>query len=160
MKVLQLLLTPLFSFQIKPKPGANSCPFQLVSYWKCGNSHTDLKIDYKYNSHAMSSPSPLLNVSVAVPVDGGVRNMHSKPTAQWYVTYHARQMNCKLAIDFYLTIGCRTRIASCGSLRSCPSTRRTTALGRCWPGSIWKTGQALPRRFRRRSTARERRCRA
>lgn len=33
----------------------------------------------------MSSPSPLLNVSVAVPVDGGVKNMQSKPPAQWYV---------------------------------------------------------------------------
>lgn len=70
-------------FQIKPKPGANSCPFQLVAYWKCSSAHTDLKIDYKYNSHAMSSPTPLLNVAVAVPVVGTVKHVQTKPAAQW-----------------------------------------------------------------------------
>jgi len=55
----------------------------LVAYWKCESNHTDLKVDYKYNSHAMASPSPLLNLTVAVPVDGGVKSMQSKPTAQW-----------------------------------------------------------------------------
>ncbi|XP_056646081.1 F-BAR domain only protein 2 isoform X3 [Diorhabda sublineata] len=73
----------ILKYQIKPKPGANSCPFQLVAYWKCSSAHTDLKIDYKYNSHAMSSPTPLLNVTIAVPVPGGVKNMQTKPTAQW-----------------------------------------------------------------------------
>nr|CAH7750585.1 unnamed protein product [Callosobruchus chinensis] len=73
----------ILKYQIKPKPGANSCPFQLVAYWKCSSSHTDLKIDYKYNSHAMSSPTPLLNVTLAVPVPGLVKNMQTKPTAQW-----------------------------------------------------------------------------
>lgn len=72
-----------FSPKIKAKAGANSCPLQLVAYWKCESSHTDLKVDYKYNSHAMNSPSPLLNVIVTVPIDGVVKNMHSKPTAQW-----------------------------------------------------------------------------
>ncbi|XP_026473052.1 F-BAR domain only protein 2-like isoform X1 [Ctenocephalides felis] len=73
----------ILKYQIKTKPGAGSCPFQLVSYWKCEQNHTDLKIDYKYNLHAMSSPSPLLNVSVAVPVDGGVTDLHSMPSAIW-----------------------------------------------------------------------------
>ncbi|KAJ8918717.1 hypothetical protein NQ315_015037 [Exocentrus adspersus] len=73
----------ILKYQIKPKPGANSCPFQLVAYWKCSSAHTDLKIDYKYNSHAMSSPTPLLNVTVAVPVIGIVKNMQTKPIAQW-----------------------------------------------------------------------------
>ncbi|CAH1153512.1 unnamed protein product [Phaedon cochleariae] len=73
----------ILKYQIKPKQGANSCPFQLVAYWKCSSAHTDLKIDYKYNSHAMSSPTPLLNVTVAVPVPGTVKNMQTKPTAQW-----------------------------------------------------------------------------
>lgn len=73
-------------FQVKPKQGATSCPFQLVSYWKFEKTHTDLKIDYKYNSHAMSTPSPLLNVNVMVPIrinNGSVKNMQSKPTGQW-----------------------------------------------------------------------------
>lgn len=33
----------------------------------------------------MSLPTPLLNVTIAVPVDGGVKNHHLKPAAQWYV---------------------------------------------------------------------------
>ncbi|XP_063697273.1 F-BAR domain only protein 2 isoform X4 [Culicoides brevitarsis] len=73
----------ILKYQIKAKPGATSCPFQLVSYWKCETTHTDLKIDYKYNSHAMASPSPLLNVSINVPVDGGVKNVQSKPHSAW-----------------------------------------------------------------------------
>lgn len=73
----------ILKYQVKPKSGAQSCPFQLVAYWKCTNAHTDLKIDYKYNSHAMSSPTPLLNVAVAVPIDGGMRNFQSKPPGQW-----------------------------------------------------------------------------
>nr|XP_023026312.1 F-BAR domain only protein 2-like [Leptinotarsa decemlineata] len=72
----------ILKYQIKSKPGANSCPFQLVAYWKCSSAHTDLKIDYKYNSHAMSSPTPLLNVAVAVPVPGIVKHMQTKPIAQ------------------------------------------------------------------------------
>nr|CAD7256854.1 unnamed protein product [Timema shepardi] len=61
----------ILKYRIKSKVGAGSCPFQLVAYWKCEQSHTDLKVDYKYNSHAMASPSPLLNLTIAVPVDGG-----------------------------------------------------------------------------------------
>lgn len=56
-----------------------------MAYWKCTSSHTDLKVDYKYNSHSMSSPTPLLNVTVAVPVDGGVKSHQLKPAAQWLV---------------------------------------------------------------------------
>ncbi|XP_050314762.1 F-BAR domain only protein 2 [Anthonomus grandis grandis] len=75
----------ILKYQIKPKPGANSCPLQLVGYWKHTKSHVDLKIDYKYNLHAMSSATPLLNVAVSVPVDGIVKTMQSKPQAQWPV---------------------------------------------------------------------------
>nr|CAD7568933.1 unnamed protein product [Timema californicum] len=57
----------ILKYRIKSKVGAGSCPFQLVAYWKCEQSHTDLKVDYKYNSHAMASPSPLLNLTIAVP---------------------------------------------------------------------------------------------
>ncbi|KAK2589186.1 hypothetical protein KPH14_002001 [Odynerus spinipes] len=73
----------ILKYQIKCKEGAGSCPFQLVAYWKCESTHTDLKIDYKYNSRAMASPSPLLNLHVAAPVDGGFKSLNSKPTAQW-----------------------------------------------------------------------------
>ncbi|XP_070165477.1 F-BAR domain only protein 2 isoform X5 [Polyergus mexicanus] len=73
----------ILKYQIKCKDGAGSCPFQLVAYWKCETTHTDLKIDYKYNSRAMASPSPLLNLHVAAPIDGGFKSLNSKPPAQW-----------------------------------------------------------------------------
>ncbi|XP_037040942.1 F-BAR domain only protein 2 isoform X9 [Bradysia coprophila] len=73
----------ILKYQVKSKSGALSCPFQLVCYWKCEPTHTDIKIDYKYNSHAMAAPSPLLNVSISVPVDGGVKNVQSKPFSAW-----------------------------------------------------------------------------
>lgn len=69
--------------QVNTLNGATSSPLQLVSYWKCEDNHTDLRIDYKYNPHAIASPSPLLNVNVMVPVDGIVKNMQSKPQGQW-----------------------------------------------------------------------------
>ncbi|XP_044006843.1 F-BAR domain only protein 2 isoform X4 [Aphidius gifuensis] len=73
----------ILKYQIKNKDGAGSCPFQIVSYWKCEAKHTDLKIDYKYNSRAMASPSPLLNLHVAAPIEGGFKSLQSKPSAVW-----------------------------------------------------------------------------
>lgn len=73
----------ILKYQVRAKQGAASCPFQLVSYWKCESSNTDLKIDYKYNSHAMATASPLLNVAISVPVDGNVKNVQSKPHSAW-----------------------------------------------------------------------------
>ncbi|CAL8104816.1 unnamed protein product [Orchesella dallaii] len=92
----------ILKYHISPKSGAASCPLHLVAFWKCETTQTDLRIDYKYNSHAMattqpavpnsgfSTPSeiisypPLLQVCVAAPVDGGVKSMQSKPTGQWF----------------------------------------------------------------------------
>ncbi|XP_038215993.1 F-BAR domain only protein 2 [Zerene cesonia] len=73
----------ILKYQIRPKTGAASCPLQMVSYWKCEQDHTDLKVDYKYNLHAMSPPSPLLNVSVCVPMTGSVRNVIAMPKNIW-----------------------------------------------------------------------------
>ena len=55
----------------------------MVAYWKCSDAYTDLRLDYKYNSHAMASTCALLNLSIAVPVDGGVLNMQSQPNGVW-----------------------------------------------------------------------------
>jgi hypothetical protein len=41
------------------------------------------QVDYKYNSRAMATPTPLLNVQVSVPIDGGFKTVQSKPNAQW-----------------------------------------------------------------------------
>ncbi|XP_032312266.1 F-BAR domain only protein 2 isoform X3 [Drosophila ananassae] len=73
----------ILKYQVRTKPGASSCPFQLVSYWKCEQSYTALKVDYKYNNHAMANASPLLNVTLSVPVNGSVRNVQSKPHSAW-----------------------------------------------------------------------------
>ncbi|KAL1129960.1 hypothetical protein AAG570_012904 [Ranatra chinensis] len=73
----------ILKYQVKPKSGAESCPLHLVAYWKCEKTLTDLKIDYKYNSHAMCSPTPLINIQVSVPIEGGVKSLHSKPSAHW-----------------------------------------------------------------------------
>lgn len=34
----------ILKYQIKAKEGAASCPFQIVAYWKCEPTHTDLKV--------------------------------------------------------------------------------------------------------------------
>ncbi|CAG9585073.1 unnamed protein product [Danaus chrysippus] len=73
----------ILKYQVRPKAGAASCPLQMVSYWKCEKDHTDLKVDYKFNLHAMSPPSPLLNVSVFVPMNGSVKNVIAMPKNTW-----------------------------------------------------------------------------
>ncbi|KAM7360769.1 F-BAR domain only protein 2 isoform 2-T2 [Cochliomyia hominivorax] len=73
----------ILKYQVRTKSGASSCPFQLVSYWKCEPTFTALKVDYKYNNHAMSAACPLLNVTLFVPVNGSVRNVQSKPHSAW-----------------------------------------------------------------------------
>jgi len=73
----------ILKYQISTLTGANSCPFHIMSYWRCEEGHTDLRIDYKYNQHAMARPTALQNVSLAVPVDGGVTSMMSEPKGTW-----------------------------------------------------------------------------
>ncbi|XP_051513258.1 F-BAR domain only protein 2-like isoform X2 [Myxocyprinus asiaticus] len=63
--------------------GIQSTPLNLVVYWKCGPSTTDLRVDYRYNPEAMQPPATLTNVQVLVPVSGGVTNMQSLPNAIW-----------------------------------------------------------------------------
>ncbi|XP_072530010.1 F-BAR domain only protein 2 isoform X2 [Salminus brasiliensis] len=63
--------------------GIQSTPLNLAVYWKCGSSTTDLRVDYRYNPEAMQPPGPLSSVQVLVPVNGGVTNMQSLPSAIW-----------------------------------------------------------------------------
>lgn len=117
----------ILKYTVKSKAGAQSCPFQLVSFWKCEPAHTDIKIDYKYNNHAMASPSPLLNVSISIPVDGGVRNVQSKPHSAWYVLpyFECVDANCIL---FFLGLANQTN--SYGTLQTFLSTQTIVALTR------------------------------
>lgn len=63
--------------------GIQSTPLNLATYWKCNPTTTDVRLDYKYNPESMVVPSALSNIQVVVPVDGGVTNMQSLPTAIW-----------------------------------------------------------------------------
>lgn len=76
----------ILKYQVKAMPGARSTPLQLVSYWKCDQNNTDLRIDYKYNPVALNGVKPLSNLCISVPVDGGVTHMQSKPSGSWYAT--------------------------------------------------------------------------
>ncbi len=131
----------VFVPQIKSGPGATSAPFQLVTFWKCEASHTDLRIDYKYNGKtAMASPAPLLNLAISVPVDGGVKSMHARPVGTWSVPSRARISSKQHRRIFYeelcliLFSGWRSKRGRCGNLPSCRVIRSKVAAGRWEPG--------------------------
>ncbi|XP_057209071.1 F-BAR domain only protein 2 isoform X5 [Triplophysa rosa] len=63
--------------------GIQSTPLNLIAYWKCSPSTTDLRVDYQYNPESMQPPVSLTNIQVLVPVNGGVINMQSLPSAIW-----------------------------------------------------------------------------
>nr|XP_014345575.1 PREDICTED: F-BAR domain only protein 2 isoform X3 [Latimeria chalumnae] len=63
--------------------GIQSTPLNLVTYWKCTSTTTDVRVDYKYNPESMITASMLSNLQLLVPVDGGVLNMQSLPPAVW-----------------------------------------------------------------------------
>ena len=69
-------------FQVKTN-GFSTTPLQLCSYWKCDEEATDLRVDYRYNPSCMSAPCSIGNLSVLVPMNGGVTIMQSKPSATW-----------------------------------------------------------------------------
>lgn len=64
--------------------GLQSTPLNLAVSWRCDPTSTDLRIDYKYNGEAMSTPAALHNVQFLVPVDGGVSKLQAVlPPAAW-----------------------------------------------------------------------------
>ncbi|CAL8395680.1 unnamed protein product [Boreogadus saida] len=61
-----------------------STPLNLAVSWRCEAASTDLRIDYKFNGDAMSTPVALNNVQFLTPVDGGVSKLQAVlPPAQW-----------------------------------------------------------------------------
>lgn len=70
-------------YQLKSLPGAKSCPFQVVAHWKCEPLTTGLKIEYKYNSSALSTLEPLRNVIISVVIDANVTDVQGKPQPNW-----------------------------------------------------------------------------
>ncbi|XP_046700759.1 SH3-containing GRB2-like protein 3-interacting protein 1 isoform X4 [Silurus meridionalis] len=64
--------------------GLQSTPLNLAMSWKCEPTCTDLRIDYRYNGNAMTTPVALNNVQFLVPIDGGVRQLQAVlPPAVW-----------------------------------------------------------------------------
>ncbi|RUS92107.1 hypothetical protein EGW08_000131 [Elysia chlorotica] len=73
----------ILKYQVKALPGVDSTPLPLVVYWKCDDSATDFRLDYRYNPSSMTPPITLKNVNVAVSVDGDVGKMQSIPSGTW-----------------------------------------------------------------------------
>jgi len=73
----------ILKYQVKTKSGAGSAPLHLVSYWKCENSQTDVRLDYKFNAHAQITPAALRNLMISVPIEGAVTSLQAKPEGEW-----------------------------------------------------------------------------
>ncbi|XP_062250716.1 SH3-containing GRB2-like protein 3-interacting protein 1 isoform X3 [Platichthys flesus] len=73
----------MLKYQVSSQ-GHQSTPLNLAVSWRCEPTSTDLRIDYKYNGEAMTTPMALNNVQFLVPVDGGVSKLQAVlPPAAW-----------------------------------------------------------------------------
>ncbi|KAL8586797.1 hypothetical protein ACOMHN_061310 [Nucella lapillus] len=71
----------ILRYQVKVKTGVESTPLPLVVYCKSEESSSEWRLDYRYNPSAMSAPTTIKNVTVAVsmPPDAQVAKMQSVP---------------------------------------------------------------------------------
>ncbi|XP_050617892.1 SH3-containing GRB2-like protein 3-interacting protein 1 isoform X11 [Macaca thibetana thibetana] len=73
----------MLKYQVSAQ-GIQSTPLNLAVNWRCEPSSTDLRIDYKYNTDAMTTAVALNNVQFLVPIDGGVTKLQAVlPPAVW-----------------------------------------------------------------------------
>ncbi|XP_042581893.1 SH3-containing GRB2-like protein 3-interacting protein 1 isoform X9 [Cyprinus carpio] len=73
----------MLKYQVLPK-GLQSTPLNLAVSWRCEPTSTDLRIDYKYNGAAMTTPVVLNIVNFLFLVDCGVGVMKAVlPPAAW-----------------------------------------------------------------------------
>ncbi|XP_078525072.1 SH3-containing GRB2-like protein 3-interacting protein 1 [Lissotriton helveticus] len=73
----------MLKYQVSSQ-GLQSTPLNLAVSWRCEPTSTDLRIDYKYNSEAMTTPVALNNVQFIIPIDGGVNKLQAVlPPAVW-----------------------------------------------------------------------------
>uniref|UniRef100_A0A8D0E3V1 SH3-containing GRB2-like protein 3-interacting protein 1 n=1 Tax=Salvator merianae TaxID=96440 RepID=A0A8D0E3V1_SALMN len=73
----------MLKYQVSAQ-GIQSTPLNLAVNWRCEPTSTDLRIDYKYNVEAMTTPVALNNVQFLVPIDGGVTKLQAVlPPAIW-----------------------------------------------------------------------------
>uniref|UniRef100_H2YU53 MHD domain-containing protein n=1 Tax=Ciona savignyi TaxID=51511 RepID=H2YU53_CIOSA len=74
---------PVMSYQLSSAAGYDMVPLHISSTWVCDMQSTDICIDYKYVFLAVALHTPVKNIQVIVPVDGGVTNHQSVPQATW-----------------------------------------------------------------------------
>uniref|UniRef100_A0A674IYR4 SH3-containing GRB2-like protein 3-interacting protein 1 n=1 Tax=Terrapene triunguis TaxID=2587831 RepID=A0A674IYR4_9SAUR len=73
----------MLKYQVSAQ-GIQSTPLNLAVSWRCESTSTDLRIDYKYNTEAMTTAVALNNVQFLVPIDGGVTKLQAVlPPAVW-----------------------------------------------------------------------------
>ncbi|XP_048019926.1 SH3-containing GRB2-like protein 3-interacting protein 1 isoform X1 [Megalobrama amblycephala] len=73
----------MLKYQVSTQ-GIQSTPLNLAVSWRGDASSTDLRIDYKYNTEAMPTPTPLTNIHFMAAVDGGVTKLQAMlPPATW-----------------------------------------------------------------------------
>ncbi|KPP77033.1 SH3-containing GRB2-like protein 3-interacting protein 1-like, partial [Scleropages formosus] len=73
----------MLKYQVSAQ-GIQATPLNLAVSWRCEPTSTDLRIDYKYNGEAMTTPVALNNVQFLVPVNGGVTKLQAVlPPAAW-----------------------------------------------------------------------------
>ncbi|KAK2495432.1 hypothetical protein MC885_006736, partial [Smutsia gigantea] len=73
----------MLKYQVSAQ-GIQSTPLNLAVNWRCEPASTDLRIDYKYNTDAMTAAVALNNVQFLVPIDGGVTKLQAVlPPAVW-----------------------------------------------------------------------------
>ncbi|KAM9326711.1 SH3-containing GRB2-like protein 3-interacting protein 1 [Gastrophryne carolinensis] len=73
----------MLKYQVSSQ-GLQSTPLNLAVNWRCDPTSTDLRIDYKYNPEAMTTPVALNNVQFVVPMDGGVTKLQAVlPPGVW-----------------------------------------------------------------------------
>ncbi|KAF7202671.1 transcript variant X2 [Nothobranchius furzeri] len=73
----------MLKYQVSTE-GLQSTPLSLAVSWRCEPTSTNLRIDYKYNGEAMTTPMALNNVQFLVPVDGSVSKLQAVlPPAAW-----------------------------------------------------------------------------
>ncbi|XP_047425565.1 F-BAR domain only protein 2 isoform X8 [Mugil cephalus] len=100
----------ILKYQVQ-SDGIHSTPLNLAVYWKCTQSTTDLRVDYRYNPESMDAPGPLTNVQILVPVDGGVTNVNSLPNSIW----NSEQSKCLWKLS---DISDKSENEGAGSLRA------------------------------------------
>uniref|UniRef100_H3AVB0 FCH and mu domain containing endocytic adaptor 1 n=1 Tax=Latimeria chalumnae TaxID=7897 RepID=H3AVB0_LATCH len=72
----------LLKYQVS-KDDPDLTPLKLIAHWRYEASTTEVSLKYRYNAVSMTTPAPLTNVRVLIPLEESVYNLQSKPEAFW-----------------------------------------------------------------------------